>query len=323
MAFLTLLDIAKRNGNDTSLGLVEEGVKSCPELGKIPGRPVAGIEYTYLKRTGRPPVGFRTANAGVESGKSKYEQVRALMYMLSGIVEVDKGVADADEQGPEALQGDEASGVAQSLMEAVGAQVWNGTAADSKGFQGVKQALDSDISLANGGRVLRADTTSGAGNTSVYLVRYGRDGLSFDFGKNGALELSEFRTETKRKVVDGVETAHPVYTADLTGWIGLRLATTEGAMRIANVREQDGKEGLSDKIFAKALRYWRGRSPDAIWMNRTAAYLLQASRSVTIMSGAGGKPGGGVEKFAPMPTEVYGIPIVITDSIGDSEAFVA
>ena len=323
MAFLTLLDIAKRSGNDTSLGLIEEGVKTCPELTKIPGRPVAGIEYTYLKRTGRPPVGFRAANAGVESGKSTYEQVRALMYMLSGIVEVDKGVADADPQGPEALQGDEASGVAQSLMEAVGAQVWDGTAADSKGFQGVKQALDPGLALADGGRVAKADTTSGGNNTSVYLVRYGRDGLAFDFGKNGQLELSEFRTETKRKTVNGVETAYPVYTADLTGWIGLRLSTHEAAMRIANVREQDGKAGLSDAIIAKALRYWRGRAPDAIWMNRTAAYLLQASRSVTIMSGAGGKPTGAVENFAPMPTEVYGIPIVITDSIGDSEAFVA
>lgn len=323
MAFLTLLDIAKRNGNDLSLGLIEEGVKVCPELTKIPGRPVAGIEYTYLKRTGRPPVGFRKGNAGVESGKSTYEQVRALMYMLTGIVEVDKGVADADEQGPEALQGDEANGVAQSLMEAVGAQVWDGTAADSMGFQGVKQALDAFVTLADGGRVAKSDTTSGSGNTSVYLVRYGRDGLSFDFGKNANLELSEFRVETKRKVVNGVETAHPVYVADLNGWIGLRLSTVEGAMRIANVREQDGKDGLSDKIIAKALRYWRGRSPDAIWMNREAAYLLQASRSVTIMSGADGKPGGDVEKFAPMPTEVYGIPIVITDSIGNAEAFVA
>lgn len=323
MAFLTLLDIAKRNGNDTSLGLIEEGVKTCPELTKIPGRSVAGIEYTYLKRTGRPPVGFRAGNAGVESGKSKYEQVRALMYMLTGIVEVDKGVADADEQGPEALQGDEASGVSQSLLEAVGTQVWDGTSADKLGFQGVKEVLDPALELANGGRVAKADTTSGANNTSVYLVRYGRDGLSFDFGKNGNLELSEFRVETKHKVVDGVETAHPVYVADLTGWIGLRLSTVEGAMRIANVREQSGKDGLSDKIIAGALRYWRGRGPDAIWMNREAAYLLQTSRSVTIMSGANGKPNGTVEGFAPMPTEVYGIPIVITDSIGNNEAFVA
>ena len=208
-------------------------------------------------------------------------------------------------------------------MEAVGTQVWDGTNADSLGFQGVKQALDASVALADGGRVAKADTTSGTGNTSVYLVRYGRDGLGFDFGKNGALELSAFRAETKRETVNGVEKAYPVYTADLTGWIGLRLSTIEGAMRIANVREQSGKEGLSDKIIAKALRYWRGRAPDAIWMNRTAAYLLQASRSVTIMSGASGKPTGSVEAFAPMPTEVYGIPVVVTDSIGDAEAFVA
>lgn len=322
MAMLTLLDIAKRAGNDLSLGLIEEGVKTCPELAKIPGRSVAGTSYTYLRRTGRPAVGFRAANDGVESGKSKYEQVRAQMYILSGIVQVDKAVADADEQGPEALQGDEAAGVAQSLMEAVGAQVWDGTTADALGFQGVKEILGTET-VDNGGRLMKSDTTSGTGNTSVYLVRYGRDGLAFDFGKNGAMELSEFRTETVRKTVGGVEKAHTVYAADLTGWLGLRLSTVEGAMRIANVREQSGKDGLSDKIIAKALRKWTGRSPDAIWMNREAAYLLQASRSVTIFSGMGGKPTGGHEAFAPMPTDVEGIPIVITDAIGNAEAFVS
>jgi hypothetical protein len=54
-------------------------------------------------------------------------------------------------------------------------------------------------------------------------------------------------------------------------------------------------------------------------MNRTAAYQLQSARSsTTIYSGVKSKSG--AEVFAPLPDESNGIPIIITDSIGNTEA---
>ena len=71
---------------------------------------------------------------------------------------------------------------------------------------------------------------------------------------------------------------------------------------------------------AHFISSWRGAAPDAIYMNRTAAYLLQCSRTYALMGA--GKLAGSVGPFAPMPTESNNVPIVITDSLVDTEAFV-
>lgn len=318
MSQITMLDIAKLNGNDKAIGLIEEGLKVCPELANIPGRQVKGTSYTTVRRTNRPTVGFRGANEGVDVSKSTFEKVVAQMYILSGIVRVDKAIADADEEGPEHLQSIEAAGIAEGLLETVGKQVWYGTGADKNGFEGLQSLLGTELA-SNGGRTIVSDTTSGSGNTSVYLVRYGeKDGLSFDFGANSTLDMSEFRTET----VTENNKSYAAYVADITGWIGMRLASAEAALRIANVRAENGKSGISDAIVAEALSYWTGRAPDAVYMNRKAAFLLQKSRSVTLVQGTQGKLSSAFGPFAPAPTEVQGIPIVVTDAIGDAEAFV-
>lgn len=312
MSKITMLDLAKLNGNDQAVGIIEESLKTCPELANFPARQVAGTSYHTVRRTGRPAVGFRSANAGVDASKSTFEKVLAEMYILSARIEVDRAIADAYEQGAAHLQAVEAAGVGQALLESVGAQVWYGKSADANGFQGLQQ-LSTNVTVS--------DTTSGTGNTSVYLVRYGENnGVSFDFGKNSTIDLSEFRLES---IADSNGKKYPGYVADLCGWIGMRLATAEGVARIANVREQATKAGLSDKIIAKALSNWRGAAPDAIYMNRTAAYLLQCSRSVTIMAGPTQKASGIVGAFADFPVESNGIPIVITDALSDTEEFVA
>lgn len=319
MSKATLLDIAKLNGNDKSIGLIEEGIKTCPELANFPARMVKGTSYTYVARKGRPTVGFRTANNGIDPSKSEFDQRTAQMFILSALVETDKAIADAYEDGPDRYNAIEAAGVAQDTMEAIGEQVWYGKNADANGFEGLQSLLGTTAASA-GGRVIVSDTTSGSNNTSVYLVRYGDHGVGFDFGNYTTLDLSDFRVES---IVGVNGKKHPGYVADISGWIGLTLKSLEGAMRIANVRAEAGKAGMSDKIIAEALSYWKGAPPDAIYMNRKAAFLLQTSRSVTTMQGPTGKVSSGIGPFAPAPTESNNIPIVITDALGNSESFLS
>jgi hypothetical protein len=54
-------------------------------------------------------------------------------------------------------------------------------------------------------------------------------------------------------------------------------------------------------------------------MSRRSAFQLQSSRSATT-NATGKKSATGEENFAPMPEESNGIPIVVTDSIKDTEA---
>lgn len=315
---ITLLDLAKTNGNDKSIALVEEGVKVCPEVATIPSRSIAGTSYSFARRVGRPSVGFRKANDGVDSGKSRYEKVDAKMFILGGLIEMDKAIADADEEGPEAAQTREAVAYTQAALLAMAKQVWYGTAADEDGFEGVQKLLGA-ATVANGGRLFLSDTTSGSNNTSIYLVRFGDDGISFDFGKNTTLELSDFREES---IVGENGKKLPGYVADLCGWAGMRLGTVEGAMRIANIRKQDGKAGLSDAIIEEALSNWTGRAPDAIFMNRKARFLLQQSRTVTTTQSTAKAPST-LGPFAQTPTEAAGIPIFVTDALTQTEAFVS
>jgi hypothetical protein len=65
MALPTLLDIAKANGSDAVVGLVDEAVSAHPELTRGFARTIQGIQYKTLVRTGVPTGGsFRAANAG-------------------------------------------------------------------------------------------------------------------------------------------------------------------------------------------------------------------------------------------------------------------
>jgi hypothetical protein len=78
---------------------------------------------------------------------------------------------------------------------------------------------------------------------------------------------------------------------------------------------------LTDSLIADALaKFEVGVVPDLILMSRRSRTQLQKSRSVTIFSGSGGKVSGSVENIAPLPTEAFGIPIAVTDSISDVES---
>jgi hypothetical protein len=56
-------------------------------------------------------------------------------------------------------------------------------------------------------------------------------------------------------------------------------------------------------------------------MNRRSAYQLQASRFATTIQ-TGNKTSSGVEVYSPTPTESNGIPIIITDSLTNTETLV-
>lgn len=312
MSRMTALDLAKLNGNDVAIGIIEESIKTCPELANFPARQIKGTSYTTVRRTGRPTVGFRQPNAGVTSTKSTFAKDTHEMFVLSGRVEVDKAIADAYEAGSEALKGEETVAVGQGALEAVGSQVFYGIDANADGFAGLQ-------ALCGTSRVSLGDITNSATTkTSIYLVRYGlSNGVSFDFGANSTIDLGEWRVES---VLDAASKPFPAYVADLSGWMGLSVKTLESIWRIANVGTESGKNGVTDKIIAAALSSWRGAAPDAIYMNRTAAYLLQCSRSYALTGS--GKLAGNVAPFAPMPTESNNVPIVITDALVDTESFV-
>ena len=305
----TLLDIAKLNGSDTVVGLIEEVITSAPEFAVLPARTIRGTSYNTVSRTAYPSVGFRQANAATTAGQSTFTNRMVECFILSALVTADKAVASAYEDGAAAWQAMEAMGVMRQAMIEVGQQLFYGTntthGGNANGFPGLLQLHDTTNMVVDAG-----GTTDNV-STSVYLCATGAQSTQLVLGNNTSLELSDWRTETISSV--------PSYVADLTGWIGLQMVNPYAVARIKKITT-DSTKTLSDALIASALsKFPVGVQPNVIFMNRRSAYQLQASRTVVLNVGPTAKASGAMEIVAPYPTSAFGIPIVVTDNIVSTE----
>ena len=327
MAQATLLDIAKLNGNDAVVGLIEENLTYAPELSVVPARTVKGTSYRTVSRDTYPGVGFRAANGGVAYTKSTFLNRLHECFIFSGNIRADVAVMSAYEDGPEAFKAIEASGVMKQAMIEIGQQFFYGLAADAKGFPGL-QAFHSAFSTELTARSVTNLTIDAGGTTestcsSVYGVKFGEQGLQFIMGNNTPMALSDW---FRQMVNDG--TAGQDYLAEcasLTSWIGLQAANPYCIGRIKKLTADSGK-GLTDSLGEDLLATFPiGYKPDAWFMTRRSRRQLQKSRSVVLSSGAPQRQNaalvgtGGGEVSAPVPTEMCGIPIICTDSLTDIE----
>ena len=305
---LTLLDAAKLNASDKVVGLIEEVVTEAPEFTVLPVRTIKGTSYKTVLRTGLPSVGFRKVNQGVDAAKSTFETKLVECYPLAGRVEVDKAASLAYEDGEAAYEAIESAGVMKQSLIEIGSQVFYGTSVDANGFPGLIAMVDSSMVLDAGG------TTAGTGS-SVWGVKYGPQDLQLILGGGMVLDLGAFRDET---IYDAASKPLPGRVADLIGWIGLQCVSRYSVSRLKDATADSGK-GVTDAKLSELLsKAPVGRKPDAWFMTRRSAFQLQSSRSATT-NATGAKSGTGREVFAPMPTESCGIPIVVTDSLTDTE----
>lgn len=316
MANLSMLDVAKLNGTDSVVGLIEENIKYSPEVGLFPFRTIKGTSYKTGIRTGLPTTAFRNANEGQTPSKSSFRQALIEAFIFGGQIEVDKAVADAHEDGAARMQAIEASGVMQSALRNLGSQIWYGQTVDSKGFPGIKAATVFGTStLAGDALTIDAAGTTATTASSVYAVKFGPQDCQLIGGNNKAWELDEFTVQQITAANNGKLTA---YVAGLTGWIGLQVGNENCVRRIANLTADSGK-GLTDTLLATLFATFPvGHVPDALFMSRRSRRQLQISRTVVLQGNAKVRPD--QPTIAPIPTEYEGVPIIATDSILNTDA---
>lgn len=327
MAQGTLLDIAKLNGNDAVIGLIEENLTYAPELSVVPSRQIRGTSYRTVSRDTYPGVGFRAANAGVTYTKSTFLNRLFETFVFSGNIRADVAVMSAYEDGPEAYKAIEASGVMKQAMIEIGQQFFYGVSTDAKGFPGLEAfhtAFSTELTARSVDTIVvdAGGTTAGTGS-SVYGVKFGEQGVQFVLGNGSGLTLSDW---FRQMVNDG--TAGQDYLAEcasLNAWIGLQAANPYCVGRIKDCTADAGK-GLTDALGQELLsKYPVGYTPDVWFMTRRSRYQLQKSRAVYQSSGvpqrtnAAGVGSAGTEIVAPVPTEMAGIPIIVTDSLTNTE----
>jgi hypothetical protein len=316
MSMPTLLDIAKHNGSDAVVGLVEEAIRAVPELsgsvmyrGKtvtVPNmgaaRTIKGQQYRTLIRTALPSVGFRNANQGVAASKSTYENKLVETFILNPRWECDKAVADVHEDGPEAFIALEGIGMTGAAMMALGKQFYYGrlNGGDAKGHPGIIDSVDASM-------VVDATGSTPDTGSSVWLVKFGPQAVQWVFGENGSLEMKDPREES---ITDDEGNRYTAYVQELLAYAGVQVLDKFSVARIKNLTAQTGK-GLTDSLLGDALALFPvGKGPDVILGSRRSLEQLRKSRTATNATGS----------EAPTPTEFEGVPIVATDSILNTEA---
>lgn len=334
MATLTLLDIAKRSGSDRAIGLIEDVVTFAPEVGVLACRPISGVSFKSTLRTGYPTSAFRTVGDGVVPSKSTYVQKLAECFYIDTQLQVPEELPASEDKSVGDVLADETSGGMAATGITLGTQLYYGTAADSKGFQGLTTFVGSSNSLT-----VTAGGT-GAVTTSVWLVYMDEKGVHFVSGNTAAARPAgnpgepsgepaivappfSMNSWTKQQVAIG--TAGKVamaYVNNYSGWIGLAYGSDYSAFRVRNVSTQSSANYFTDNqaalLLSKVPIHIRNSGKLRWFMNRTAAYTLQISRSVvTPANVSGGQTGAPLA--APLPTECQGFPITITDSLVQTE----
>lgn len=302
MSMPTLLDIAKAKGCDAVVGLIEEILPAIPEAMYIPARTIKGTSFKTLVRKGLPSAGFRSANEGVATSKSEWENRNFECFPLNPRWECDKIVADAHEDGSAAYIAMEGAGLTKAGFQTMGKQLYYGvgTGGDAKGFPGLIAQHDSSMVVDATGST--ADTGS-----SVWAIKFGPQDVQFVYGGNGELKLSDV---TEQRVTDILGNPFTAYCQELAAWVGLQVGSVNSVARIKKLTEDSGK-GLTDNLVAELLsKFPSGVVPDALFMTRRSRLQLQKSRTATNEKG----------NPVPLPTESHGIPIHVTDCLLDTES---
>ena len=313
--FLTLLDITKRNNADAAVGLIEEVNTVAPELMELNGRPINGTTYNAKKRSALPTKpAFRNANEGSDVVSSTYESSLSQCYFIDAPLVVDEAVVQAGQgegNSQSQILADEATGVIAQKFVSVGDQFYRGTTADAKGFPGMLSLYDST----------NCEVTAGASanTSSAYLVWNDIQGVHWIFGNNSGLNINQW---TRQLVTDANGKKYFAWVNNVSGYIGLGFGHTRSIVRIKAIKNpSSGTTGfLTDALVAEALSkmpIFMRRSPNLrLLMNSTANLTLAKSRSTVV----GSKTDSQILQFSSTPTESNGVPIILTDSLPQTEA---
>lgn len=316
---LTLADIIA-DGLDLADIEVSDVLKSTPMLDRLAVEKSSnGVSHSYVKETQAPVVGFRDVNAGRDMDHSVDTKVTVALKYLDFSWQVDVAAPRATNRSTEWLLAREGMRHVEAALIKYEAQTINGivgasdsaaASGDAAGFTGFRDA--ASIDAVADAMVVSAGSGTADANSSVYGVRLATNGVIGIYnGEGPALELSD-PVITQRVVDPGTDNkTHAAWYQEGGIWLALQVGSAYDLGRIANL---DATNKLTDDLIAELLAtYPVGKMPTHLAMSRRSLKQLQESRTATTTTGAP----------APFPAEAFGVPIIVTDNISDTEEILA
>jgi hypothetical protein len=323
----TLYDVPQFKGEAGGKAIIDEVLGVCPEVtgtDKYNGGRSFPMDFgteasdtmETLFMTSVPEVNpFRNANTGVTPSKGTYEKRLTQLAIATAYWFADKAVIDKNPAAGATLMFQRAKEQMKIQQQALGKQFFYGVknGGYKEGFPGLLDLMTPDHTVDAGG--------TGSKLTSAYFVYFGEEGVSWRYGMEGKMDLSEPKEVTK---YDAAGNAFPAIEQYLQYYPGLRVNSKYSVGRIANIDVSSveassgplSAEAFTDKhIYQLLVKLPAGLKPNVVFLPYKAALLLSASRAtVNIVPNVTG--GSTIASgITPPTTDFEGIPFVPTDSI--------
>lgn len=296
---------------DLSGAEISNVLDAAPLVARLPWvQSSNGTTHKYTTFTQNPVVGFVAENGGRDFDHSIDVVVTATLKILDFSFAVSKPTADAWRQGgASAFIAREGLRHLRSAMYTIESQVINNTDS-SNGFVGLAGLTthnnSDDAMVVNAG-----GTTAGTGS-SVWLLREGdMEGVACVYKGDGP--MVDMGETIVQNFLDGSGKNYPAYYTPGTLWTGFQIGGAYSVSRIANLTEDSGKGLTDDLLFEAYSLHPIGQKPTCVVLNRRSLEQLRNSRTATNPTGMP----------APIPTDWNGLPLIVTDAIGNTETLLS
>ena len=295
----TVAEVVAINGQDFDSGEFSDILNDAPALAAMGVKESSnGKDHKYVKKTAPPIVGFIGNGVGRDFSKLTSIPVTDTLEAIDGSVMMPKVAADASDDREGVIQTEIMEHLKASMFEWE-KQIFNGTFNAATGFSGFADVVTD---LANTQSIDGQGT--GTELTSVYMVRV-------NGSMNGIAPVMNYNLEVGETIVtngdpgDGLN--QPMYYTPIMGYTGLQIGNNYSIVRIANL---DASNALTDDLLSQALeKFPAGSTPTHIFANRAQRGALQRSRTTYSPTG----------QPAPLPSEYEGLPIIVTEALGQAE----
>jgi len=275
----TLLDVTKRLDPDGSIALVGELLTQTnpilEDMVWMEGNLPTGHRTTI--RTGLPTPTWRKLYGGVQPTKSTTAQVTDSCGMLEAYAEVDKALADLNNNASAFRLSEDRAHIEGMNQEFASTLIYGNEGTEPEAFTGFAPRYN-DQSAANGDNIITdAATPDNADNSSIWLVVWGPNTVHgiYPKGSKGGLIITD-KGQVTAENIDGSNGRAEIYRTHYRWDCGLTVRDWRYIVRINFDQENVIAAGTSgpvlSQLMAKALR----RIPN-LNMGRAVFYASRAT----------------------------------------------
>lgn len=307
MSIMSSADVLKINNSEELVGVIDEVIQGIPELGFFGASPVTRNVFKTLCVTAAPTVGFRAPGTDREFSTATLGNKTIELKYLDASWIAEKAVCDASDWGKETAIAIQQKSHLKAALFKIAQQTWNGaySAGTDEGFNGFK-----GIITAANCAIVQANEGALSDGSTVYAVSTGLDTAQYCWGNEGKLFEGDVVEQLIAGTVNGAKKGAWYYAQDISGYVGLQCTSKWAGGMITGLSAANGKNGLTDALIYELLaKFPVGATPTGLFMSRRSLEQLRKSRTATNATGAP----------APLPTEVEGVKIYVTDAISNTE----